>query len=182
MLKFHPEFDELLAEILRNDGNGIVACLERPSPAVASLVRQRWQRTMPDVVDRVLFLPPPDVYSQLLVQADVILDPAHYSAGSSAHDIFSVAQPIVTLPGELAVGRYTAGCYRRMGLDDLVPASAAEYVALALQLGTNAEFRRVVRERIVESSGALQDEAAVVSDHARFLAATPTVRIEGRTR
>ena len=59
-------------------------------------------------------------YCRLLQLADVVLDPPHYGAGSSCYDLFSFNLPVVTLPGELIVGRITQACYRKMGVEDLI--------------------------------------------------------------
>ena len=118
----------------------------------------------------IVFLPPQpfDDYCRLLQLADVILDPPHYGAGSSCYDLFSFNLPVVTLPGELIVGRITQACYRKMGVEDLVVHSAEEYVSKAVQVATDRDYRKYVTERIAEASDVLFNDLEAVREHERF--------------
>lgn len=169
-LKLHPAFDRLLAGILRRDPMGRVVLLEGASGVAASQVAGRHRATMPDVADRVIWLPlqPRAAYHRLLSLADAVLDPVPYGAGSSAYDVFSHDLPLVTLPGPYNAGRYALACYRRMGLADLVASTPEEYVGLAVRLGTDPAFRGEMRARIARSSPALFEDADVVRAHEDF--------------
>jgi predicted O-linked N-acetylglucosamine transferase (SPINDLY family) len=107
-------------------------------------------------------------YFRLVAAADVVLDPVHYSAGSSSYDMFSFHQPLVTLPTELNVGRYTLACYRRMGFTELVASDADEYVRMAIRVASEPDYRYHVRETLRERSGALFEDASAVEAHADF--------------
>ncbi len=75
--KFHPDFDELLGGILGGDPLGKLVLTRSLIPHWENLLRQRFATTLPDVVDRIRFLPMMDYndYLQLLSLADVQLDP-----------------------------------------------------------------------------------------------------------
>ncbi len=117
-----------------------------------------------------MFLPPQlfGDYCRLLQLAAVILDPPHYGAGSTCYDLFSYNLPVVTLPGELIVGRVTKACYRKMGIDDLVVQSPEEYVGKAVQVATDREYRKYVTEQIAEKSDLLFNDLEAVREHERF--------------
>ncbi len=170
LLKFHPDFDELLAGILRRDPLGLVVIKHRPWPRAGELLQQRFRHTLPDVASRVILLPwqSHDEYLLLLAVADVILDTPHYGAGSTIYDVFSLNQPMVTLPGRLNVSRYTLACYRRMGILDLVADSPAAYVDLAVRAGCDEDFRHAVKTQIAERSDLLFNDLAAVREHVRF--------------
>jgi protein O-GlcNAc transferase len=57
LFKFHPEFDAALAGILYGDPQGIVVTLASKYPEWTQLLKERWQRLMPDVAHRIRFLP-----------------------------------------------------------------------------------------------------------------------------
>ena len=99
--KFHPDFDDLIAGILRRDRSGLVVLLEDAALRATERLRRRLAASMPDVVDRVAFMPrrPRDGYLRLLSLSDVVLDTPHYGAGVSAYDVFGLGLPLVTLPG-----------------------------------------------------------------------------------
>jgi protein O-GlcNAc transferase len=168
--KIHPDFDAALAGILRRDPAGLVLLQGDPAVGAAVRLRARLRAGMPDIADRILFLPaqPGPAYRRLLSLADVALDPWHYGAGLTAYDILGLGLPLVTLPGSLHVGRYALGCYRRMGVAGPVARSPAEYVELAARLGLDREYRREVGGRIVAAVPALFEDPGAVAEHARF--------------
>jgi predicted O-linked N-acetylglucosamine transferase (SPINDLY family) len=124
----------------------------------------------PPAIERIVFLPPQPFgeYCRLLQLADVILDPPHYGAGSSCYDLFSFNLPVVTLPGELIVGRITQACYRKMGLEDLVVHSAEDYVSKAVLVATDHDYRQFVTSRIANNSDVLFNDLEAVREHERF--------------
>jgi protein O-GlcNAc transferase len=122
------------------------------------------------VQNRVRFIPwqSLDDYYRLISVADVVLDALHFSAGSSSYDMFSLNQPIVTLPGELNVGRYTQACYRRMGFTDLIATSPNEYVQKAIRVASDADYRQHVRQTLAERTPILFEDFEAVREHERF--------------
>jgi predicted O-linked N-acetylglucosamine transferase (SPINDLY family) len=56
-----------------------------------------------------------------------------------------------------------------MGVDECIAADADDYVARAVRLGTDVEWRRHVVERIRQTSGVLFESQAVVADYDRIL-------------
>jgi protein O-GlcNAc transferase len=169
-LKLHPDFDALLAGVLRGDRRGVVVLLKGAYEYAERELRKRFQRTLPDVLERIVMLPYQKFpeYCELMQMADVVLDPLYFGHGSSAYDVFSFDQPLVTLPTELNVGRVGSAFYAKMGLADLVANSAEQYVKLAVRLGTDREYRRQVQSRITMSSPALFDDPQPIVDHERF--------------
>lgn len=163
--KVQPDFDPLAAEILRRDPQGQLLFIEDKEPTITGLLRQRLQRTMPDVIDRVRFLPrlPEADYLGLVSLADVILDTLHYSGGANTtYDALAAGTPIVTLPGRFHRGRYTAAAYRQIGLTECIAASPGDYIDLALRLGRDpAERARVSADIRAAGLALFEDEAAV---------------------
>lgn len=170
LFKFHPDFDEALGGILRADRTGQLILLEGRYPHWTDLLIQRFRRTIPDVLDRIRFLPRqnPEDFLQLLMLADVLLDPFHWSGGNISHDALAFGTPIVTLPGAYMRGRVTYGCYKQMGVLDCVVSTVEEYVALAVRMGTDAAYRRGMKERILAANGVLYENIDAVREMERF--------------
>lgn len=168
--KLHPDFDPLLGEILRRDTAGLLILLKGPSKRIAEALTARLVETLPNVRDRIALFPilDPARYHRLLSLADVVLDPLHYGAGSSAYDIFSYDLPLVTLPGAYNASRYAQACYRQLGLADLVTRSPLEYVETAVQLGTDRAFRDSWVARIAAATPSLFNDINVVRAHEQF--------------
>ena len=158
--KIHPDFDPVLAEILRTDPRGLVVLVEDRAGRAAADLRRRFAITIPDVADRMMFVPRQSSadYFHLLLAADVLLDPIHCGGGLTAYDGFSLNKPIVTWPGPFARGRYVAACYRKMGIKDGVADDLGEYPRLAFALGTEVDRRRHLMDRIAEASPTLFED------------------------
>jgi protein O-GlcNAc transferase len=172
--KLHPDFDEILLGILRDDPHAMVVIVRsRHGEYVAELLRQRFQRRLGDLADRILFLPylaNPD-YLSLVAAADVMLDPLHYGGVNSSYDAFALGQPVVTLPGAFQQGRFTMACYEKMGMSECVATSPDEYVRIAVKLGACPDERARVRGEIERSCGVLFEDPRCVSEHERIFGA-----------
>lgn len=168
--KFHPDFDPLLADILRQDPRGIVVATQDKHGYGAQRLRERFARTMPDVADRIVFLPRQgfEDYVRLAAISDVMLDPIHFGGVTTTYDSLSLNKPIVTLPSSFHRGRYTFGCYRRMGVLDCVAANASDYARIAVRLGTDADWRSDVSTRIRDARWRIFEDQQAISEHERL--------------
>ena len=165
--KLHPDFDVILAEILRRDSRGVVVLVADEFQTAAKELHRRFKAVMPDVADRVLFAPRlefPD-YLSLLAAADVLLDPIHYGGGLTMHDALSLNRPVVTLPGEFARGRYANGLYEKMEVTTLVADSPQHYAEIAVQLANEPEFRHSTETALRERSPQLFEDNTVVDEY-----------------
>jgi protein O-GlcNAc transferase len=170
LFKIHPDMDDLLADILRRDVNGIIVFVEGRVRGWSQLLRARWQRSMGDMQQRIVFVPRlrEDDYLNLIGVADVMLDSVHFNGMNTSLEAFAVGTPVVTLPAAFQRGRHTQAMYRRMGLDDLIAADANAYVELAVKLANDAQYRSAVSARIAERSPLLYEDAQVVREFERF--------------
>ncbi len=170
--KFHPDFDAILAEVLCRDPAGVIAIPEDQYGHMAQQLRARFVRTMPDVADRIHWLPrlALDDYLALLAAADVLLDPLHYGGGLTAYDAFSFDRPVVTLPTEFVRGRYTYAFYRRMGVSRCVATSAGQYVEIAVRLGCDRDFHAEATREIRATSRMLFEDRQAVDDYNEIFA------------
>lgn len=158
--KFHPEFDALLGGILRRDPQGRAVLIRWAYEHPDELLRHRFARTMPDVAERIDFIPrlQQEEFHALLTVADVLLDPLHFGGGHTSLDALAFGTPVVTLPGRYLRGRITLGLYRQMGVMECVAQSPEEYVAIAVRLGTDRNYRAEVQTRIREFNNRLYED------------------------
>ena len=165
--KIHPEFDSILAGILRRDLSGVVVILGDRYEHVQNALRHRFSLTISDVTDRIVFLPRQSFtdYLNLLALADVVLDTLHYGGALTTYDAFSLNKVIVTWPGRFARGRYTLGCYRKMGIDDWIAGDSEQYVDLAVRVGTDHRLRVEEERRIGEASNVLFEDLHAVHEY-----------------
>jgi predicted O-linked N-acetylglucosamine transferase (SPINDLY family) len=171
LFKLHPDFDPLVAEILRHDPLGDLVLLGGRHAAWTDLVRKRFARTMPDVAGRVQFLGqwPRGDFLHLNRVADVSLDTLHFGGGNTTYEALAVGTPVVTLPGPYMRSRIALALYRKMNLLDCVADSPRQYIDLAVRLGTDRQARRDLSIRIERASTALYEDAAELREFERFL-------------
>jgi len=164
--KFHPEFDEILAGVLRRDPLGRVLLIHGLSPHWDQKLLGRFARTMPDVVDRVVFLPRQsrEDFLSLTALCDVMLDPIHFGGGNTSYEAFAFGVPTVTLPSPFLRGRITLAQYEMMGITDCVAKSPEDYVELAVALGCDEGRRRAMKEKILSASGVLFENIEAVRE------------------
>lgn len=165
MFKIHPDFDPVLARILREDRNGLVYFLGH-SPAAIAVFRARLERLCGADIARVRFLPrlSGQQFLALVKAADVLLDIPQWSGGKTSLEALAMGTPIVHLPGAFMRGRHTLAFYRRMDLDAMIADSAESYADIAARAVHDVAFRRKVREAIAGRNEALFDDTAAIEE------------------
>ena len=163
---YQPVFDELLAGILEADGEGFVAMILDHRWPGASAVRRRLRRRLGEAAwRRVFFMPtmPAEAYLRYMTAADMVLESPVHSGEIGSLDALSRGIPCVTLEGGLMVRRQTAARYREMGLEELIAADEQAYVALALKMAREADYRHHVSKIILENKGKIVNRADTVA-------------------
>ena len=168
--KIHPDFDPVIAEILRRNPGGEVLLFKDPRNLWHERLSKRFCKTLPDGLGRIRFLPwlNEDDFKSLMIAADVVLDTFHYGGGVTSYIILATGAPIVTWPGRYLRGRLTLGCYRKMEMMDCVGESQKEYVDVAIRLGTDRSYRESIKEKILEKNATLYDDEGVVRELSHF--------------
>ena len=103
VVKFHPEFDAILADLLTRDPRGIVAIPEGHVAAWTDVLKRRLAQACGDNFARLRFIarmPHADFLGAVRL-ADALLDPLHFCGGITSLEAFAVGCPIVTLPGAI---------------------------------------------------------------------------------
>lgn len=164
--KFHPDFDPVLAEILRRDPEGTLALIRSKYRAWDEMLEARLAAHLDDADTRVCWLPYLDRprYLALLAQGDVMLDPFPFCGGNTTLEALSLATPVVTLPTDHIRGRLSYAFYRTMGVLDCVAGSPEEYIEIAVRLGTDPALRARTRQRIAAHADTLFDDPTVASE------------------
>ncbi|MGL4461237.1 MAG: hypothetical protein ACRC1K_03720, partial [Planctomycetia bacterium] len=170
LFKFHPDFDAVLSGIFDRDPNGRLVMIDGKFSEWNQLLVNRWRRTAPAVVDRVIFLrsTPRDDFIALQAVCDVLLDPMHFGGGNTTLEALAAGTPVVTLPPAHLRGRLASGMYKHMGMTDLIVDSTDGYVDLAARLGLDRDFRQATREKILASCGALFEDQSTITSFEEF--------------
>ncbi len=172
LCKLHPQFDLILGKILRQDPQGRVILFNGSSSVWSERLTDRLRRSIPDVVDRVGFLPHVrnDRFLHLLTLCDAVLDSTHFNGGTTTAQGLGVGAPIVTLPGEFMRARQCYASYHHMQMFDCVARDADDYVRIAVRLGTDPAWRAAIGEKILATNSVLYDNPAFAHELEEFLA------------
>jgi len=170
LYKLHPDFDDILRDILARDARGLIVLIAGQFQEFTDQLRRRFERTLPGLAQRIVFLPfmPFDRFMQLLDLADVILDSLHFNGMNSSLQAFAIGTPVVTLPGRLQRGRHTQAMYRIMGIHDCIATSPRQYVDIALRIAIDLQIRDSLRQRILARNHLLFEDGRVVAEFERF--------------
>ena len=171
LYKLHPDFDAVLAAILRRDAAARIVLVEGKAGLWAETLRRRFATAMPDVAGRIHWLPwlAFDDFLALLMAADVLLEPLHFGGTNTSYQAFAFARPVVTLPGAFLRGRVTYALYRLMGVMDCVAKDADDYVDIAVHLATDGQWRRKVEARIAENVAIIYESPSAARSFADFI-------------
>ncbi len=170
LFKVHPDMDDLIGAILRRDSRAIVVLVEGRVGSWTRLLRRRWLACMPEVQDRIVFLPRmrEDDYLCLIALADVMLDTVHFNGMNTSLEAFAVGTPVVTMPTAFQRGRHTQAMLHKMGLEGLIAVDAQAYIDQAVRIANDRGYRDEIRSMIRERSHVLFEDAAVVREFERF--------------
>jgi predicted O-linked N-acetylglucosamine transferase (SPINDLY family) len=108
-------------------------------------------------------------FYQLLKRADVFLDTIGFSGFNTAVQAVECGVPIVTREGRFMRGRLASGILKQMGLSELIAHTEEDYVALAVKLARDAEYREHIRSRIAASRHVLFEDVAPIRALEDFL-------------
>jgi predicted O-linked N-acetylglucosamine transferase (SPINDLY family) len=130
-----------------------------------------FERSGLDFDRHVRFIPcqPRPEFHGLMKRADVYLDTIGYSGFDSAMQAVECGLPVVTREGRFMRGRLASGILKRMGLEELITSSEDQYVALAVKLVQDVDYRAKISARIEASRNILYEDRAPIRALEAFL-------------
>ncbi len=171
LFKFHPDFDEILASILRQDPKGEIILLEGQQIDWASRLQRRFENEIPDVRARIKFIPRLSGadYLQLISLADVVLDTPYFCGGNTSYEAFALGKIVVTLQGKFMRGRLTEGLYRQMRISDATAKNPEDYIEKAVKFALNTTARQQIEARISAAHPTIFGTNSALRTHETFL-------------
>ncbi len=156
MFKFHPDFDHILAEILKNDKKGFLYLIKDNNKIYFNKLIERFKKIKFFDLDRVIFLDPliRDNYINHLGTSSVLLDPLYFGAGNSFHESMVYGTPTVTMPTKFIKSRIVSAAYIQMEIDNPpIVKNKNEYVELAIDIANKEnllEIKKYYQKKAVE--------------------------------
>jgi predicted O-linked N-acetylglucosamine transferase (SPINDLY family) len=171
LFKFHPDFDAIVARILRADSRGRAYIVADRGDFRRARLEARLARALGGLMERLVFLPRAERregYLQRLQACDVVLDTIHYCGGNTSLEAISAGALVVTLPGATMRSRHTYGFCRKMRFTDTVVATPDEYVERAVSIATDASLRARLKAEQAERAAALYEDRGAVAQIEAF--------------
>lgn len=171
LLKFHPDFDAVVEQILRSDPQGHLILINPKNAHLAQEITQRLRQRMPDLMERIWFFPglSNQDFLRLLQLMDVLLDPIYYGGGTTSYQALACGVPLITWPTERMVGQITAALCRAVGYHAGVAHSLTDYIEKAVSIATQPLLRKRLSQEIADSGLPIFESQAAVVQFERVL-------------
>jgi protein O-GlcNAc transferase len=174
--KYLPQFDQVFPRIAREVGDCQFTFIRFPGAAhVTELLRRRLDLAFAayglKAADYCVVLPrlDQDRYAAAASCCDVVLDSIGWSGCNSSLECLAHDLPVVTLPGTLMRGRHTGAILEMMGVPDTIARTIDEYVATAVRLARDAQWRTALRGAIAEGKHRVYRDRACIAALEDFL-------------
>jgi len=161
--KYLPQHDHLLVEIAQQVPEAQFVFLR------ADVLLPRLQRAFAQAglqaEDYCVFLPTLSRadYLTLNVLCDGFLDTIGFTGGNTTFDAIACGLPVITYPQEFMRGCMSYGILQALEITETVAQSEAEYVELAVRLGTDADWRNQLSQSYLEHSDRVFDDQSCLS-------------------
>jgi predicted O-linked N-acetylglucosamine transferase (SPINDLY family) len=173
--KYAPQYDRVLVDIARKLGRCQFVFFAYSAGKLSEVLQHRLRSVFTQAGlrydDFVVSIPwqEKSAFYGLMRRADAYLDTIGFSGFNTAMQAVACGLPIVTREGRFMRGRLAGGILHRMGMSELVAPTEDAYVALAVRLARDAEYRQGVRERMRQSRSVLFDDPVPVRALEEFL-------------
>ncbi|MFB2936070.1 tetratricopeptide repeat protein [Aerosakkonemataceae cyanobacterium BLCC-F154] len=105
-------------------------------------------------VQRIKFMPrsaTEEEHRQVYQIADILLDSYPYNGGTHNLEALWFNLPVVTKSGETYLSRMGYSFLKTLSLDECIANNWEEYIEKGIKLGNDREFRRSIKEKLVQS-------------------------------
>lgn len=166
--KFNLEFEKVLKGILMKDPKAIIIISNVVPFSRGHLARL--QNSLGLEINRIKWFPPLDTvdYLNLISLCDVVLDPFPFGGCNTSFEAFDFGIPVVTYPSSILSGRFTYGLYKKMGINDCIVHSGAEYIELATKITQNRLLRNMIVRKIEANRHKIFQELESVHEYSQI--------------
>ena len=100
-----------------------------------------------------------------LIPPAVLLDPHPFGGDTSSRESLFMETPVVTLPSEQLAGRYTQAFLHRVGLTECIAKDFDEYLAIAIRIASDKEYRKSLSEKLSKTKMNLFMQKVGIATH-----------------
>jgi predicted O-linked N-acetylglucosamine transferase (SPINDLY family) len=171
LFKYLPQHDAVFPRIAREAGDcQFVFIRHSGAAAVTELFQARLEKAFAAVgmksSDHCVFLKGMELgrFTAASRTCDVMLDSIEWSGGNTTLESLAQNLPVVTVETALMRGRVSGGMLRMMGMPETIASNVDEYVALAVRMARDPEFRAEIKARVERDKNRLyRDRTAIAA-------------------
>jgi len=169
LFKIHPDFDNVISKILKNDKNAKIYFIKGKEISFTKKTFERLKKKVGIDMDKITFLDQMtnEEYINHCGRASVLLDPFYFGAGNSFHESMFYGTPTISKPNQFMRSKIVEGAYKQMKIEEPpIFKSLDEYVHKAIEfanfspqkiLETKKYFSKCAEENLFENKEALKD-------------------------
>ena len=176
--KYLPQYDQVFPRIARDAGDCQFTFIQFPGGAqITALFRQRLDRAFAtfglNAADYCVFLPrfAPQKFIAAIGACDAVLDSIGWSGCNSVLESLVHDLPIVALTAPLMRGRHATAILTMMDVPDTVTTDIDGYVAAAVRIARDADWRSALRSKIAGNKHRLYRDNTCIAALEDFLTA-----------
>ena len=146
LFKIHPDFDQIIFDILEKDKNGIVYLIKDTNKVLYKKLIKRFSTNKKYDSKKIIFMDPLNYEDYLLHlgRSSVLLDPIYYGAGNSFFESMLFGTPSITFPSDHIKSRLVLGAYKQMEIKyPPIAASIENYIELAVKYANRDDIRKL---------------------------------------
>ncbi len=149
--KIMPDVFDSWIRILKRVPEGVLWLFASNETAVRNFRKESEKRGLDS--DRLVFAKRMTLEDHLARQrlADLFLDTFPYNAGATASNALRVGLPVLTRAGRSFASRIASSLLQSLGLPELITTTPEEYESLAIQLASNQQRYRALKQKLVEN-------------------------------
>ena len=144
LFKIHPDFDQIIFDILEKDKKGIFYLLKDSNKVWYKKLIKRLSKNKKYDPKKIIFMDPLNYEDYLLHlgRSSVLLDPLYYGAGNSFFESMLFGTPTITFPTDYIKSRLVLGAYKQMEIKHPPIATGIQnYIDLAVEYANRDDIR-----------------------------------------
>jgi protein O-GlcNAc transferase len=176
--KYLPQYDQVFPRIARDAGDCQFVFIQFPGGAqITAQFRERLDHAFAafglNAANHCVFVPrlKPQEFVAAIGACNAVLDSIGWSGCNSMLESLVHDLPIVTLTGSLMRGRHATAILTMMDVRDTITADIDGYVATAVRIARDADWRSALRSKVAGNKHRLYRDSTCIAALEDFLAA-----------
>lgn len=184
--RIHPDMDEVFARILKADNNAEIILFGMFHASLwPEQICNRFTKNMPEALAKRIRIIPyaqGENFIHTIKAMDAILDPMHFSMGTTLCTLFAAGVPVATLPGAFMRGRFSSMLYQTAGIPDApIARNVDEFVALALRLAQDGAYKSQIENTLLSKDSILFSNRHILDEWKQFFQTAWQKRIAAKS-